>query len=387
MGWSLTFWASIIQGYGPPTAVLLLCLRGAPELQMLALFCSLIGVVTIFPSSFVYLGAGDRHPAFWFVLVTVLSREVARALVCLLVVKMENVFRAHQQVIHSSRFRLIPTGIAIGFGFGVTQVILKFGTTAEAYNRIQRHGAEYYNLDACPQLPFLYFQALQSNLNVWFEMVASSIMLPCVAAIVNRSSRRFVLPTIDGQRDGSPGDSYRANESSSLSAHSMQHADNGSLDASGEVATATSGEKGKQKPAIALRDAAKPSTSLKRQDGVIGMILVVVFHLLFGGLSLLNEGSVDTSTSAHRASRGCTLSLPLQLLVLLVFSVVGLVVAKLEVIPKAIISAQSSPARTPVPTPASHDRSTRSPVAHAVVPPPSISATATAKDNRTFDDI
>jgi hypothetical protein len=278
-------------------------LRRHPEIQMISLFSCLVGITAWFPASFIFLG--NNHAPAGFVMATFVFRELIRLLLCWLVVKMEVVFRAHAQVIHSSRFRLMPLGAGIGFGLGLTQTFLRFGTVAEAYNMVSTHGLEMWNLSVCPTLPFLYFHALSTNLSLLLEMCLCILVLPAVAS---------------WQGSGPAREASAPRDPASRDEVSMTHFSPG--DKASTPSSSTS--------LITRKEILRP-TSLSKVNGVFIVFLSSLLHLAFAAISLLNDGAFDLVHSATN-SRGCQIVLPVQGAVVVLAIVIVFLVGRVEVI-------------------------------------------------------
>ena len=295
------FYGSMLIAWSPLAVMIVAVLAFHPTLAMITMASAFVALLPVQFTSFVYLTAiavGDpdadvasfssdvvRHAdaGRWaMVLLGVAFQELTRALLCYALVRAEWYFRGHHQVLFASRFRLLPVGAAVGVGMALTLSVLPMGAVLASSIALDdaavfsRDGeATMYNMDACPQLPYLAFMALSWCFMTVAQVAWSVVTIASVAALIGR---------IDEP----------------------------------EVTTSPI-------PRLARRPIPLPTTLLMTSDGVCGLAYVVALHALASGISLVNTDAFDWA-SAEPNARGCIVSLPTQAVVMLLscLSCVGL---------------------------------------------------------------
>jgi hypothetical protein len=182
----------------------------------------------------------------------------------------------------------VPVGAALGVGMACTLSLLTYAALLEATVTIESVSVStadgtstLWDFDACPQLPYLYFQSLAWFFSTISQVAWSVVVTVAIAAIVGS---REVLPMLAS-------------------------------------------------PIPANRQAPIPRpSSLRRSDGIAGLAIVFGLHFLSSMVSLVNSGAYDWDALSNVASRGCVVSLPVQGLCTFVSLLVALAVMRMEVV-------------------------------------------------------
>jgi hypothetical protein len=299
------YYGSLIQAFAP-LAIAVLAVGFHPALSMLAIAAAMMTLIPVQFTSFIYLSVVATHSdgdvaSFnssavaaanqgrgWIVAMGVVFQELTRVALAYAVVRAEWYFRRHHQVLFSSRFRMVPVGAALGVGMACTLSLLTYAALLEATVTIESVSVStadgtstLWDFDACPQLPYLYFQSLAWFFSTISQVAWSVVVTVAIAAIVGS---REVLPMLAS-------------------------------------------------PIPANRQAPIPRpSSLRRNDGIAGLAIVFGLHFLSSMVSLVNSGAYDWDALSNVASRGCLVSLPVQGLCTFVSLLVALAVMRMEVV-------------------------------------------------------
>lgn len=285
-------WGSVCIAFGPLVVLILLWLVPIPPLLVVALgalFFSLLS--TVIPSAVHAAASQSDSVAALYLFIGVLAEEGIRYVFCRLVCQADSVFREKNQVLFSSRFRNIAVGVAVGIGFGATQSLLQFGTLAEAYRVIAPNGdtgVTLFNVDACPQMSFLFAQSI-AYLLFFISHICWAVMM-----MVGCSTYLYEIAPVAERvlQVGPTGGTAQAAEP--------------------------------------IRSPSSLSTQMGR-----GLVLTaVVLHVLFSAVSLVTSSAFDWQLYAAKGTRGCMVSLAAQGSLTAVAVVVIAIITKVEVIPK-----------------------------------------------------
>uniref|UniRef100_A0A7S1QHD0 Uncharacterized protein n=1 Tax=Neobodo designis TaxID=312471 RepID=A0A7S1QHD0_NEODS len=304
------FWGSVLQAYGPLVVMMFAVLAFHPTLAVLAMASAFVSLVPIQMTSFVYMlviashggasvSAFDSNAANaadsgrgWIVVCGVIFQELTRLALAYGVVRAEWFFRTHHQVLFASRFRLLPVGAACGFGMAATLSLLQFGALLQAIEALGDPGVSVVNDQAvlwergtCPQLPFVFFQALSWCFMSVCHVSWSAVMTTSVAALV----------------------------------------DNGTLGPSTAPVENTSPIPPRFRAPIP-----RPTT-LRPTDGRIAIFMVIVLHFIASTVSLVNSDAFDITTAEAVAGRGCITTLPVQATVMIASIALAWAAARLDV--------------------------------------------------------
>jgi hypothetical protein len=294
---------SILQVFGPAAAVVTLLLLRNPPLMIIATFGAFVALAPLLCTGLVFtciaaagghdvvaLGAGavaagnDQRVAL--LMMGLIFQELFRFLMARAVTSADWHFRTRSQVLCSSRFRVIPCGVALGVGFGFTRTVLTYGALVDAHVAVLDGDtdATYYDFDACPQLPYLYFQALAAL----FELVAQvswTVLATSAAASMNerRTAVAVAAKAMDAPADDEP-----------------------------------------RRPI--------PRATTVRPVEAIGLFgIVAVLHLAFSAAALLNTAGYD-EVAMQPTGHGCNASLPVQCTLAVVSVALALALAKFDVV-------------------------------------------------------
>lgn len=321
---------SILQAYGASAIAIVCWLAWRPALGVLATAAGFVALLPVQFTSFVYLiaVADTRSPSQFsreaadaadsasgaIVVLGAVFQELFRAIFCYAIVCAEWYFRERGQVLYATRYRILPCGLAAGVGYGATLSLLSYGALLQAAVEnfgVGKAGLAFLNIDACPQLPFLYFQGLAWFFAIVAQAAWTGLMTVGMAAIVEPTTGTVMNPS-SGRSPASPTPqrSRRATPTSGRR---------------------TPGSQSTSPPPTPPVPIPRP-TSLRKGEGFGLVGAVVVTHLVFSCVSLVNSGAFNRDTFESVAGRGCATSLPIQgVLAALSVAVVGLV-AKLDVI-------------------------------------------------------
>ena len=298
----------------------------APQLVVIALFGAIAFVVPrIVVGTLFVLCQEDMSVPALYVVAHVLAEEVVRYKVLQWLMAAEAFFQAKGQVLHP---RLSLLGLAVGGGFGLTQLLTGPGSLA-AYASQFVSGIDDVPFDpsVCPQMSLLMHTGLQSIMMYACQWSWSVTMILCIGA----------SPAAASDSGGSAVDVHPVPPSGE-SAREMQTAprleESHGKPAHTETAPILSSSVSRKKrerapraqvPTIARAQAAEASWRL------CAIASVVALHVLFASFSLLNSGATDFSTGEVVTGRGCAVSLPLQACVLIASVVVAVVLVRREV--------------------------------------------------------
>jgi hypothetical protein len=304
------FWGSVLQAYSPLAVMMLAVLAFHPALAVLAMASAFVTLVPIQLTSFTYMlvihGAdnGASPDSFdanaaraadtgkgWIVVTGVLYQELTRLLLAYGVVKAEWFFRTHHQVLFASRFRILPVGAACGFGMAATLSLLQYGALLQAAETLGDPGMGVINSDAvfwdrsiCPQMPFVYFQALS-----WCFMSVSHVAWSALVTV-------GVASLVEG---GALGPSTAADDATSPI------------------------------PVHARAPIPRPTT-LRPTDGKIALALALVLHMVGSCVTLVASDAFDDNTAEVVPGRGCVVTLPIQAIVMAISVLLACAAAKLD---------------------------------------------------------
>jgi hypothetical protein len=275
-------YGSILQAFAPLAVLALGTLAANPALGVIAIGSSFVGLLPVQFTSFVYLIVVDLHAPpgtdvagysanaeaaaeagrGWIVVFGVLFQELFRVLVAYGLVRAEWYFRRHHQVLFTSRFRLLPCGAAAEVGYATTLSMLQFVPVLDALATMDIPDAyTFYRLDACPQMPYVYFQALSTCFNTISQVVWTACVTAAVAALYGRPESHEPL--------SSP-------------------------------------------VPPAARGLIPRPTTLQRNDGLVVIGIVLLLHMFSSCISLVNRDAFDWAAMDSAPGRGCQVSLPLQ---------------------------------------------------------------------------
>lgn len=348
MRWTL-YAGSVLQAFGPAAAVAILWLYPRPALGVTATagaFAALLAQVFL---GFVYLavaaGSGDGGAATFdaaadaashrgvgvTVFAGVVIQCVFRMLLARGLLRADALFRTHSQVVYSSRFRLLPLGMALGFGFGLMAAALQAGTLLMGAFDVagtDTH-ATYVDMRRCPQLPFLYWQAWNAFFSHALQTLWGGLTLVGLAAWSG---------ILASAADTGGGVAARS------AVNSAEGGDGDSAAPMRPLATPTKPPPGEASPLRAHPHSATRGasdgvfvprvTSLRPRDGV-GLVLVAcIGHLVFAGVSLANTGAFDYAGLEPVPGRGCATSLAVHSVLLVATAACALTVARVDVVEK-----------------------------------------------------
>ena len=172
---------SILQVFGPAAVVAIPLLVSHPPLMVIATFGAFVALAPLLCTALVFTvvvaasgddtvhlsGAGatagyDQRVVL--LMANFVFQELFRYIMARAVVAADWYFRGRTQVLHSSRFRTLPCGAALGLGFAVTRTVLTFGALIDANVAVLDSDcyATHSDFHACPPMPFIYFQPLTS---------------------------------------------------------------------------------------------------------------------------------------------------------------------------------------------------------------------------------
>ena len=344
------FVGSILQAYGAPFFISVAFFWGHPNLVVIALAGAFFGFLSVILNSLVHviilaatnsptggvtnaevLRVTEEYAAL--VILTGLVFHIAlRLFFARLLVIGEEIFRGNQQLMHKSRFRLMPLGAAWGFGFGVTQSLLSFGTLAETHSKAlgltMSQGATWYDLETCPQLPFFYFQAWVQMMYLGVHTMVMTVMVPAVASFRQEDAFKQLS-------DGAVAVQSSTSDVAVPQEMSTRRSDGPILVRPASPPTLRGSDAGATPRGPPPYDAAAhgpivprlPSlTTLQRTDALVAIVAANTLHAIFSLVSLANRGAFDYETILSSFSRGCVVSLPVQasVTVVLIAMVLGL---------------------------------------------------------------
>lgn len=331
MHW-LLFLGSVLTAFGPSVIVAALWLYKNPALGIIALSGAFISLAPVIVAGVFYLivaaAYGDSSPDVFngsavnaalrgrglIAFFTFLSQEIGRIFMCKVILFADSFFRKNAQVLYASRFRTLPLGLAAGFGYGFMLTMLNTGNLFLATFKVVDISTPVtlYSDDACPQLPVIFWQALVALCSQACHTAWTGLMMLAVAGLLH----------------------YRKVQAEARQGKNMSQSDTSS-DA-GAAVPATDDVKGKKfkkakkKPETHVTTVMPQRTSVKRPEALVMIAFVVVTHAIFSLVALVNNGArVGTATVTRR---GCTASLPIQMVVTVVSGIACVFAAKREVV-------------------------------------------------------
>eukprot|EP01012_Entosiphon_sulcatum_P064789 TRINITY_DN9363_c0_g1_i1.p1 TRINITY_DN9363_c0_g1~~TRINITY_DN9363_c0_g1_i1.p1 ORF type:complete len:296 (-),score=38.07 TRINITY_DN9363_c0_g1_i1:29-883(-) len=164
----------VLQAYGPCVPLYIYFLRARPQLNLI---CIAGGFFYVLAAMFVavlwHIPGMEDHSAVTVAL-GVLFIELFRVLFFKVIHWAETGFSAKGAHLYLSPFAMAPIALASGLGFGLVESLLQFGTLLSF--EVQNPLATYYDTSSCPNIPFLYSQALHALcfllLNVCWMVIA-----------------------------------------------------------------------------------------------------------------------------------------------------------------------------------------------------------------------
>jgi hypothetical protein len=311
----------------PPAGFLTFAAVCAPQLVIVALFAAIMFVVPrVVTGTLFALCQQDMNVPALFILAHALAEEVARLKMLQWLLRAELFFqKSGGQVLHS---RLTHLGVAVGVGFGLTQLLTGPAGTLAAYSYqfVSDSGDVAFNPSACVGMDALAHAGLQAFLLYTCQVCWSVLVV--LLGLVPPSTATAAPANVDGGHAApapSPADASQREMQTAprlAAALSSEGVDDDqkvktpliAARKNGSGATTTSRGRPKRVVLLVTRAAIRlPLTSSHRESAALAA--VATLHVLFVCFSFLNSGAVDRSTMQADTLRGCGVSLPLQAIV------------------------------------------------------------------------